>query len=296
MDHSTELSIVQAAEIGALIKRRQVIPAAVIDATLTTVALNFIEFGLFCLWFQGLNSSYALFSVVFVPLLMVLAMVAAPALFSLSWRLLRFSESPGTSWLELNGPVQKESCWARLRCDLTCGGVSALITLVFLGALLQLLQRFFQFNLLALKALDCLALFASLPIFYCICLSFFLSGSRLKLRKKQALDFSIEAYHSSKSNWMVRHQRHRLSLGLLVLPLAFFAYLACSLPGQMAPLFVSTGGRLLFVELIFWLFWARPLVSYSRSLVVVLIYSSVFILPFIAWVLLGALLTGGTLP
>lgn len=231
MENSRELSVVQNTDAGALIRRRQVIPAAVIDATLITVVLNFIEFGLFCLWFQGLNSSYAFYSLVLVPFLMVLAMVVAPAFFRLSWRILRFSESPGTSWLKLKGAGEKASWWVGLSLDLACGGFSAAVTLVFLWGILRGLEQSFHFNLLALKAIDCIALFASLPILYCICLSFSVSRFALRQRQKYALDFSLEAYQSSEPNWRVS-QRNKLSLGLLVLPLAFFACLACSFPAQ----------------------------------------------------------------
>jgi len=301
MEEALESSaLVVAPDSAALLIRRQIIPAAVSDATLITIGLNAVEFGLFLAWcrFLDMSGQWPLFGLIAVPVAMVAVMVVAPAVFRFGWRLLGQRQSPGERWVGLNLSAPKERIFAGagLFSDLGAGGAATGATLVFLYGVVYLLQSILGFDFLKAAPIDHIALLTLLPVVYCVCLSFLLSRVQLAQRKKRSLDFSLEAYQGAQQNFIVKHQRNRFSLSLAILPLGFFGFLAATAPAQLMPILVTPGGQVLFVELVFWLFWARPLVRYSQSWVVAILYSTVFILPFVAWLLLGPSLMKGVLP
>ncbi len=284
---------------AALLRRRQIVPAAVSDATLITVGLNFVEFLFFVAWCYCLDlpAPSALFGLFGVPVAMVCVMVLAPAVFRLAWSVAGQRQSPGERWLGLNLNAPKESLLAGLVSDLGAGAASTVVTLAIMYGLAYLLHNALGYDFLKSAPIDSIALLTFLPVAYCVCLSFMLSRLKLAQRKRQGMDFSLEAYKGAQRNFIVKHQRNKFSLALAILPLGFSSYLAATAPAQLMPILVTPGGQVLFVELVFWLFWARPLVRYSQSWLVAILYSTVFILPFIAWLVLGpSLMKGVVLP
>lgn len=300
MEESLDASaLVVPSDSAALLRRRQIVPAAVSDATLITVGLNFVEFLFFLAWCYCLDlpAQTALFGLIGVPIAMVCVMVIAPVVFRFSWRVAGQRQSPGESWLGLNLNAPREHLFAGMISDLGAGAGATVITLAIMYGLAYLLHNALGYDFLKSAPIDSIALLTFLPVAYCVCLSFMLSRLKLAQRKKQGMDFSLEAYKGAQQDFIVKHQRNKFSLSLAILPLGFFGYLAATAPAQLMPILVTPGGQVLFVELVFWLFWARPLVRYSQSWLVAILYSTVFVLPFIAWLVLGpSLMKGVVLP
>lgn len=285
-------ALVSPEAVRAVTLRRQVVPAAVCDATLVTIGLNLLEFVLFVAWCRAFdwNSSLSTAVILAVPLVMLFSMVSAPIAYRIIWSLTGKKVSPGEGWLELG--ASESTIGQNVASDLKHGSLACLVSVTFVLLLFKAAEAM-GVNLWLLPRIDVIAILSLTPLIYGITLSVLMSRKQMLVRKKMALDYSLEAAKKAQAILVVQHERSRVANFMSLSPLALVLILMATAPAQLMTLFSTGGGKLLFVNLIFWILWARPLVRYSKSILVVLLYSLVFVLPFVAWLILGASLMHG---
>lgn len=105
----------------------RLLPAALINATLTVLCANFIWFPL---------AIFVLARAVFEPahpsswyfeFLTILSLVVAPLLYRVIWQVLEFERSPGEQWLMLNWPVDRQVRFRVVLSEIATGLVATLI-------------------------------------------------------------------------------------------------------------------------------------------------------------------------
>jgi hypothetical protein len=72
-----------------------------------------------------------------------------------------------------------------------------------------------------------------------------------------------------------------------MVPLSGYITVALTDPSGVLRLVSSLEGKMILINQVFWLFWAQPVVRYSRSLRVMTIYSIVFVFPLFFWLLMS---------
>ncbi len=266
--------------------RRQAVLAAVCDSTLIAILVTLGELG-----FMVLVNSIPVFERVvsnLVGMTVLLSLpVVAPLAFRLLWQVLRQRSSPGDKWLGICLDSERESLMIGIRKELSIGLLATTATVGMLSGCRAILAGMFSFDLVEAPDGIFFGAVLVLPIVYCLLLSLIKSQINLRSGRNKVLQLLPDEQLS-----LVRKIDHppahpRLFLALLMVPLSGYLIVALTAPSDVLRLVSSFSGKIILITQVFWLFWAQPIVRYSRSLRVMTIYSIVFVFPFFFWLLIS---------
>ncbi len=260
----------------------RLIQAAVIDAGLITAGTLCAMFSLYLLSLFGESAHISEARVTLA--VSVLLPPLAPLLYRLSCQTGGLQSSLGESCLKITlgtaCPAPNAArIWNIIR-NLLIGFLPVITGLLVVLTNESLFRTHVTHGEFAFGPARLFAFFSIAPILYCLSLTLLLAAVNIYDAKRAERAYGAEAVPLSPI--VVEHAIRTHVLYFLIAPCFVAGQIAFGFPDYSRVLFQSTDWMVLLAVLLFWMIWAVPLIRYGSKGWYPLVYSSVFLVPFLA--------------
>lgn len=249
----------------------RLLPAAIINVTLTVLCANFIwcPLAIFVLAravFEPAHPSSSHFE-----FLTILSLVVAPLLYRVIWQVLEFERSPGEQWLMLNWPVDRQVRFRVVLSEIATGVVATLIAVAACRPCQSVAE---SFGTNTSKGLILTAGWTMLLLLYSCTMAFVLL---LRYRKQSMLLNDSESQCLSGS--LKNPARLRKTIAIFSLPIFCGIAGFIQTPGCYSMLLCQSSTWLLLMIVVIWWAAGAVIVRYWDSPRAYLFYLFFFVYP-----------------